>query len=59
EIRLRGYVYDFNDNGRIVGELRETIFKSFKENGISVPFPQRDVNLNVVNREDLKKDADD
>lgn len=52
EIRLMGYVYDFNDNGRVGGELREAIFKAFKENGIKIPFPQRDVNLNVVNKED-------
>ncbi len=56
ELRLTGYVYDFNDSGRIGGELREAIFKSFKKNGIDVPFPQMDVHLNVVTREDLNKD---
>ncbi|MDR2865933.1 MAG: mechanosensitive ion channel [Methanomassiliicoccaceae archaeon] len=55
EIRLTGYVYDFNDSGRIGGELREAIFKSFKENGISVPFPQMDVHLDAVRGEDLRK----
>jgi len=51
EIRLIGYVYDFNDNGRVGGELREAIFRAFKENGIKIPFPQRDINLNVVSKE--------
>ena len=59
EVRLRAYVYDFNDNGKIGGELREAIFKSFKENGIRVPFPQRDVHIKVVHREDLQKDTED
>jgi len=59
EVRLTAYVYDFNDNGRICGELRETIFKAFKEKGISIPFPQRDVNIKVVNKKDLQKDSDD
>lgn len=58
EIRLTGYVYDFNDSGKIGGELREKIFRSFKENGISVPFPQRDVHLSIVSRDDLQKDPD-
>ncbi len=45
EVRLTCYVYDFNDNGKIGGELRESIFKAFKENGINVPYPQRDVHI--------------
>ncbi|MCL2032430.1 MAG: mechanosensitive ion channel family protein [Methanomassiliicoccaceae archaeon] len=56
ELRLACYVYDFNDSGKICGELREAIFKSFKKNGISVPFPQIDVHLDPVSREDLRKD---
>ena len=51
EIRLTCYVYDFNDGGKIGGELREAVFKLFKENGISIPFPQRDVHLNVSDKE--------
>lgn len=59
ELRLTGYVYDFNDSGRIGGELRESIFKAFKENGISIPYQQMDVHLNVVTREDLEKDPEE
>ncbi|MDR0508701.1 MAG: mechanosensitive ion channel, partial [Candidatus Methanoplasma sp.] len=59
EVRLTCYVYDFNDNGRIGGDLRESIFKKFKEQGISVPFPQRDVHVKVVREDDAKKDAED
>lgn len=58
EIRLTSYVYDFNDNGKIGGQLREAIFRAFKENGISIPFPQRDINLNIVHEDDLKKNAE-
>lgn len=57
ELRLTGYVYDFNDSGRISGELREAIFKAFKANGIEIPFPQMDVHLNVVSKE--RQDNDD
>jgi len=53
EIRLTSYVYDFNDSSKIGGELREAIFKSFKENGISIPFPQRDVHVNIVGKDDF------
>jgi len=59
EIRITGYVYDFNDNGRIGGELREAMFKAFKENGISVPFPQRDIHIKVDQRNDGQRDEDD
>ncbi|MCL2318039.1 MAG: mechanosensitive ion channel family protein [Methanomassiliicoccaceae archaeon] len=57
EIRLTSYVYDFNDSSKIGGELREAIFKAFKENGISIPFPQRDVRVTVVGKDDIY-DAD-
>lgn len=56
ELRLTGYVYDFNDSGKIGGELRESIFKSFKENGIVLPNPQLDVHLDTVSRDDTPKD---
>ncbi|MDR2698083.1 MAG: mechanosensitive ion channel [Candidatus Methanoplasma sp.] len=55
EIRLTGYVYDFNDSGKIGGELREAIFKSFKKNGINIPFPQMDVHLDMTGEEDPRK----
>ena len=48
ELRLTCFVYDFNDGGTIGGELRESIFKSFKDNGISIPYPQMDVHIDPV-----------
>ena len=59
EIRLIVYVNDFNESGKILGELREAIFRLFKENGISIPFPQMDVHLNVVGKEGPQKGGDD
>jgi small-conductance mechanosensitive channel len=59
EIRLTCYVYDFNDNGRIGGQLRETIFRAFKANGITVPFPQRDVHVNIVRNDDPQRGPED
>jgi small-conductance mechanosensitive channel len=56
ELRLSCYVYDFNDGGTIGGELREAIFGSFKENGISIPFPQMDVHVDPVRKGGSKKD---
>jgi small-conductance mechanosensitive channel len=55
ELRLSCYVYDFNDGGKISGELRESIFKSFKENGITIPFPQMDVHLDPERKGGVKK----
>ena len=33
------------DKGRLVHELNQTIYKTFKTEGIEIPFPQRDVHL--------------
>ncbi|MDR3074925.1 MAG: mechanosensitive ion channel family protein [Candidatus Methanoplasma sp.] len=59
ELRLTSYVYDFNDSGKIGGELRESIFKAFKEKGVTVPFPQMDVHINVVRDDRERNGADD
>ena len=55
EIRLKCYVYDFNDSGKISGDLREEMFKVFKKNGITIPFPQMDVHFDKAGKEDTKK----
>nr|MDJ0876779.1 mechanosensitive ion channel [Desulfobacterales bacterium] len=34
-----------HDKGRLIHELNQAIFKSFKAEGIEIPFPQRDVHL--------------
>ena len=59
ELRLMAYVYDFNDNGKIGGELREAIFKAFKESGLTVPYPQRDVHIKAVHKDHLQSEEDD
>jgi small-conductance mechanosensitive channel len=56
ELRLSCFVYDFNDGGTIAGELRETIFKNFKESGITIPYPQMDVHVDPVRKGNSKKD---
>ncbi|MDD3398143.1 MAG: mechanosensitive ion channel [Candidatus Methanomethylophilaceae archaeon] len=41
--RLFTWVADFRDHYRILGELRESIDANFREYGIEIPFPQRDI----------------
>jgi len=59
ELRLSCYVYDFNDGGKIAAELRESIFESFKQNGINVPLPQMDVHVDPVRKGGTKKHKKD
>ncbi len=40
---LRFYCSQFLDIQRILSELRYTVFQSFKEEGVTIPFPQMDV----------------
>jgi len=54
QIRVTAYVYDFNDSSRIGGDLRESIYKLFNENDISIPFPQMDVHLDTVTPESTR-----
>jgi small-conductance mechanosensitive channel len=58
ELRLTCYVYDFNDSGKIGGELRDSIFKSFRRNGIKVPYPHIDINLSTAEKKDERMDRD-
>ncbi len=44
-LRLSIYVYDYNDSFSTDGQIRERVYKEFMENGITIPFPQLDVNL--------------
>jgi len=45
DFELRAYVRDA-DSGRVAhSEIRFAIFDAFKEAGISIPFPQRDVHV--------------
>lgn len=43
EFRVTCWVPDFNIHYRVASEIRETIDKEFRKNGIQIPFPQRDI----------------
>jgi len=44
-IRVSGYVDDFEDNGSITAEIRESIYIKFRGNGIEIALPQMDVRV--------------
>lgn len=44
-MRIAVYVEDFDDRGSITGQIKESLFKKFVENGISIPYPQIDVHM--------------
>jgi small-conductance mechanosensitive channel len=44
-LKLYTWVYELDNQWRVGGELREEIFKRFKEEGIQIPFPQRVVHI--------------
>ncbi len=43
DFELRTYIRDVNLRGRVGSDLRFAIDKAFRENGVVIPFPQRDV----------------
>ena len=45
EFQLRAYVRDVDDSYEVRSDLRFAIFKAFKDAGIEIPFPQRDVHV--------------
>jgi small-conductance mechanosensitive channel len=42
-IRVSGFVDDFEDHRSIAGEIRESIYRKFKENDITIAIPKMDV----------------
>ncbi|WP_051676997.1 mechanosensitive ion channel family protein [Maridesulfovibrio frigidus] len=48
EYELRCWAAEPKDRGRLTHELSRDIYKKFNEEGISIPFPQRDVHLHKV-----------
>lgn len=45
DFNLFAFLRDYNNSADIKSELHFAIFKSLKEAGISIPFPQRDVHI--------------
>ncbi|QKV17337.1 mechanosensitive ion channel family protein [Oricola thermophila] len=49
DFELRAYLADINYMLTVSSEVRFAVFERFKAAGIEIPFPQRDVNLRIVN----------
>ena len=47
---LLGFVDDVENKARVESELRYAIVRAFAENGIEIPFPQREVRLKDLDR---------
>lgn len=50
DFELRCYIIDVDNLLTVSSDLRYAIFKSLKEAGIEIPFPQRDVNFKDMDR---------
>ncbi|GAB4356500.1 MAG: mechanosensitive ion channel family protein [Oricola sp.] len=61
DFELRAYLPDINYVLTVTTEVRFAIFERFKAAGIEIPFPQRDVNLRVVGKDETmpKVETDD
>jgi len=44
-LKLYTWVHNLEDQWRVGGEIRETILRRFKEEGIVIPYPQRYIHL--------------
>jgi small-conductance mechanosensitive channel len=56
---LRVYLADINFMLTVGTEIRFAIHERFKAAGIEIPFPQRDVNLRVMGKEDVVAETGD
>jgi small-conductance mechanosensitive channel len=42
---LRVFLYDIEDRLKVISEINFAIDKAFREQGIEIPFPQRDLHV--------------
>ena len=52
DFSLRAYIGNIDSSLSVRSDLRFAIFAAFREAGIEIPFPQRDVNLKEIDRLD-------
>ncbi|WP_421858126.1 mechanosensitive ion channel family protein [Oricola sp.] len=52
DFELRGFLADINDILTVSTDLRFEIFERFRQAGIEIPFPQRDVHMRLVDTND-------
>ena len=52
DFELRGYLSDINNILAVSTDIRFEIFRRFKQAGIEIPFPQRDVHMRLVDSND-------
>lgn len=45
EFELRCFIHDVNNRLKVISDLNYAIFKEFKQQGIQIPFPQRDLTI--------------
>jgi len=50
DFELRCYIFDVDEMITVLSNLRYAIFKSLKEDGIEIPFPQRDIHFKDMDR---------
>ena len=67
DFQLRAYVGNVDDSYEVRSDLRFAIFKAFKEAGVEIPFPQRDLHIradgtptggSAVKNLDIERDKD-
>lgn len=55
---LRVFLYDIENRLKIISEINFAIYKAFKEQGIEIPFPQRDLHVKSLPEKFIKDDDD-
>jgi len=55
DLTLRFFLVNINDRHQVGSDLRFAIDKAFRENDITIPFPQRDVHVKPNGSKDANK----